>query len=90
LGIDVVVGKLVSLCTHAIYGDHYLVTTFLADSFQGQIINKEPDKHTQWQWFDINHLPDKLLITTQFALSDYQNQVVYQKRSSTTTQLLKK
>jgi mutator protein MutT len=38
---------------------------FMAETWQGTIINKEPDKHSNVQWFDINNLPDNI---TEHAL----------------------
>lgn len=38
---------------------------FMAETWQGPIINKEPDKHSNVQWFNINNLPDNI---TEHAL----------------------
>lgn len=37
----------------------------LADRFSGVVQNKEPDKHSMWQWFSIDKLPKPNWLTKQ-------------------------
>ncbi len=80
LGIKVKVGKLISIAPNMVYGNHYIIFTFLADSYSGKPKLKEPDKHESWSWFSLDNLPEKLFISTKLALEDFQNGKVYQKR----------
>lgn len=80
LGIKAKIGKLVSVSPNMEYGNHYIIFTFLADSFTEKPELKEPDKHESWNWFDLNNLPSSLFIATKLALKDYLGDKIYQSR----------
>lgn len=80
LGIKVKVGDLVSVSTNMIGENHYVILTFLADSFEGRPKLREPEIHETWKWFDLDNLPKPLFTPTKFALEDFKAGKVYQKR----------
>jgi 8-oxo-dGTP diphosphatase len=81
LGIKVKLGNLLSVSPNMYLSNHYIVFTFEATSFKGTPRLKEPDKHQEWKWFDLNHLPQELFISTKYALEDFLSGKIYQKRS---------
>ena len=81
LGIKVKVGNLVSVSPNMVYGNHYLIFTFLCESFEENPELKEPDIHESWNWFNLDNLPFPLFIATKLALQDYLAGKIYQKRT---------
>ena len=52
--------KLISINDDIVEQAHYVTIGFLVTSFKGKAIVTEPDKNIDWQWFDLNSLPDNL------------------------------
>lgn len=77
LGIKVKASKLISVAPNMKYGKHYIIFTFLTDSFEGEIENKEPDEHSEIGWFKINKLPEPLFIASKNALESYFSGEIY-------------
>lgn len=50
---------------------------FMAETWQGPIINKEPDKHSDVQWFDINNLPDNITEHALLAIESIKTNKIY-------------
>ena len=46
----------------------YLITFFKVTQWQQDPFNKEPDKHDDINWFDINNLPDTIIPAHRSAL----------------------
>lgn len=47
---------------------HYLTVFMLVKSFEGKLIVAEPDKCSQWEWFDLNALPAPLFLSLHHLL----------------------
>lgn len=47
--------------------EHWLSPVFLVEQFAGAVVNKEPEKHTAVDWFDLHNLPEPLTTATQVA-----------------------
>ena len=66
---------------HAFYRkgiEHELVAfIFAADKWQGQPSNKEPEKHSDLSWFDINNLPENILPAHKGAIECIKRQNYY-------------
>lgn len=39
---------------------HFVTIQLIANSFSGELKNMEPTVHSEWKWFDVNNLPEKL------------------------------
>lgn len=67
-----VLGRLRLLCvTDQIDPDtpeHWVAPTYLAESFTGEPINLEPEKHGGMDWFDLDALPAPLAIAVRTTL----------------------
>lgn len=46
---------------------------FVVDTWQGELYNKEPQKHSQMAWFSLNDLPKGLGETHRQAIIQWQN-----------------
>jgi 8-oxo-dGTP diphosphatase len=71
LGTKVKVGKLLSVSPNIKYGNHYIIFSFLANSFVGEPKNKAPEEHSEIKWFTLSKLPENLFVSTKYAVEDY-------------------
>lgn len=59
-------------------GTHYIHINFLAkEDFQGEVRVMEPDKFTEWKWFDINHLPEEIFCGHQKFIPTYLKKLIF-------------
>lgn len=49
-------------------GEHWLAPVYLADAFEGEVRNVEPEKHDDIGWFALDSLPEPLTVATRSAL----------------------
>lgn len=57
--------------------DHLVAFVFKATRWQGELVNKEPEKHDDLRWFDCHALPDNLLPAHRQAIINSGNNVFY-------------
>lgn len=50
---------------------HYITFITTGTICGGSIINPEPHKHTEWQWFDWDDLPSPLMLSTENFVKKY-------------------
>jgi len=55
----------------------YLLITFVATIWKGEPFNKEPEKHSEMVWLDINNLPSNMNTYALEMLSVYNNKKTY-------------
>lgn len=70
LGIDIEITRLLCVTNHIIPSEntHYVAPTFITRIINGVVENKEPHAIEKVQWFSIDDMPEKITITTDFAL----------------------
>lgn len=51
---------------------HYVQVSFTADWKSGTPETMEPEKCEGWQWFDLDNLPDNIMVTTRLSFEAYQ------------------
>ena len=56
---------------------HYLNIGVKALYQGGEPRLREPEKCLEWQWFDLNNLPDRMLEGTQFTLENFKAKRIY-------------
>jgi 8-oxo-dGTP diphosphatase len=54
-----------------------VVGVFECTTWQGEMFNKEPQKHSDLAWFDINHLPDIMVPAHRNALELIKQKKLY-------------
>lgn len=52
---------------------HFFVFYFLAKKWEGEIVNVEPEKCKQWEWLDINSLPDNISPYVKIILNKHKD-----------------
>ncbi|NUU64042.1 NUDIX domain-containing protein [Paenibacillus agri] len=70
LGIEIEIERLLCVTNHIIPSEdvHYVAPTFLANIVSGDIHNQEPHALEKVQWFPMQDLPNKITMTTDYAL----------------------
>ncbi len=74
-GLDVKIEKLISIAPSKMYGNHYIVFSFLVSpiNLEQKVELLEPDIHQKWEWFNIDNLPTDLFIAAENTLRDFKN-----------------
>ncbi len=72
-GVEVEVIDLLGICDHIIPNEnaHWVSPSYLCKITKGEPQIKEPTKHLDLKWFEIDNLPEKLTITTKDAVKNY-------------------
>ena len=52
---------------------HYITIQLITNKFSGELINLEPNKHDQWDWFRLDNLPSNLYTPTRKFIQEYLN-----------------
>ena len=54
---------------------HYIGFGFTAELLSGEPKVMEPDKLVNWEWYDLNELPEPLFIPTKIMIDAYKNKI---------------
>jgi len=73
LGIESKIIKLLRVTNHILKeeGVHWVSPAFLVKLLNGTPTNKEPESHSDINWFPVNALPKNITLTTKLALQSY-------------------
>ena len=50
---------------------HYITLQVIAKKYSGKLKIMGPEKEDDWQWFDLDDLPDKLYTPTKKFIDSY-------------------
>ena len=56
---------------------HFVTINLLCEDFSGEAKVMEPDKITEWNWFDLDNLPEKLYMPTEKQVKNYKQKAFY-------------
>ena len=68
------------LTVHRVADDetrHWVDVYFEADEWEGELVNAEPDKHSEVEWFHPNDLPDNVIPHVKHALEQIESGRTY-------------
>lgn len=77
LGIEVPTLLLKTIVNNIDERGHYIHVSFEANSFLGEIKCMEPELCYEWQWFDIEKLPQEIFKPHKKILNTYKNNIIY-------------
>jgi 8-oxo-dGTP diphosphatase len=60
---------------------HFVTIGLYAEEFEGEPQIMEPDEITQWSWFDLNDLPEKVFPPSRYVLERYLDKTFYKKNA---------
>ncbi|MFH0739805.1 MAG: NUDIX domain-containing protein [bacterium] len=69
--------KFISIANDRVEDAHFVTLGFLCQDFQGEAKVMEPDEITEWQWFELTSLPEKLFFPSAEILDNYLKDKVY-------------
>lgn len=69
--------QLISISDNLSEQAQYVTVGFLAESFEGILENKEPEKIDMWNWFDIENLPENLFGPSKKIITSYLEKEIY-------------
>jgi len=58
---------------------HFVTIGLLCENFQGEPKVMEPDEITEWQWFDLDNLPENLYFPSANIIENYLSKEFYLK-----------
>ena len=75
----IVLNKVDVVCVNQdmVEGAHFITIGLFSDEFEGSPNVMEPDEITEWQWFDLDHLPDPLYFPSAKVLENYKRKKFY-------------
>jgi 8-oxo-dGTP diphosphatase len=71
--------KFISLTNDRVSDAHFVTIGFLCENFEGEPRVMEPDEITEWRWFGLNTLPEKIFFPSAEILKNYLDNTVYKK-----------
>jgi 8-oxo-dGTP diphosphatase len=77
LNIDKENLKLVSLTNDIVTDAHFVTVGFLCTEFEGEPKVMEPDEITEWKWFDLDSLPERVFPPSKKVLDNYISGKIY-------------
>ena len=69
--------KLISLTNDKVEDAHFVTIGFLCEDFNGEASVMEPDEITEWRWFLLNDLPEKIFFPSKKVLENYLDKKIY-------------
>ena len=56
---------------------HFVTIGLFSDDFEGEPQVLEPDEITEWRWFDLDNLPEKIYFPSAKVLENYKQKKFY-------------
>ncbi len=69
--------KLVSVSNDNDRESHFITLGFLTTLYEGEPRALEPDKTSEWRWFDINELPNPMFYPSARVIQNYLSKTLY-------------
>lgn len=76
-GIDLSSVKIICVNNDKNEHAHFVTIGLFSDSFEGEPRVMEPDEITEWNWFDLDNLPQPLYFPTEKVLDNYKKNLFY-------------
>ena len=76
-GVDLKSMKIICVNQDIIETAHFVTIGFFSDDFEGEIKVMEPDEITEWQWFELNDLPNPMYFPSEKVLKNYRENKFY-------------
>jgi 8-oxo-dGTP diphosphatase len=69
--------KLISLTNEIVEDAHFITLGFLCKEFEGEPSVTEPDEITEWGWFALDALPERVFFPSRKVLKNYLAKEIY-------------
>lgn len=69
--------KVISVADEIVHDNHYVTIGFLCEDFEGEPQVMEPDEITEWKWYNLDSLPEKVYLPSAKVIKAYLNNKIY-------------
>lgn len=69
--------KLISVSNDIVTDAHFVTLGFLIEDFSDEARVMEPDEITEWQWFALDKLPERVFPPSQKVLNNYNSKKIF-------------
>lgn len=69
--------KVISVADEIAEDNHYVTIGFLCEDFEGEPKIMEPEEITEWKWYNLNNLPDKVFPPSVKVIKAFLNNRIY-------------
>lgn len=69
--------KVISVADEIVPDNHYVTIGFLCEDFNGEARLMEPEEITEWKWYNLNELPEKVFPPSLKMIKAYLNKNIY-------------
>ncbi len=69
--------KVIGVDDNIVEAVHFVTISFLAEDFEGEPKVMEPDEITQWQWFELDKLPEPIYFPSEKSVKRYLSGKIY-------------
>lgn len=67
----------ISVSDNIVKDNHFVTIVFLCKEFKGELKVMEPDEITEWKWYDLNNLPEKIFPPSKIGIESFLNNKIY-------------
>ena len=72
--------KFISVTNDRVTDAHFVTIGFLCKEFEGEPKVMEPDEITEWHWFDLDNVPEKIFFPSAEIIKNYSENTIYNRR----------
>ena len=69
--------KVISIADEIVKDNHYVTIGFLCEDFDGEPKIMEPEEITEWKWYNLDNLPDKVFPPSTKMIKAFLNNKIY-------------
>lgn len=69
--------KIISVADEIVSDNHYVTIGFLCENFEGEPKVMEPEEITEWKWYTLDGLPEKVFPPSLKMIKAYLNNKIY-------------
>ena len=69
--------KLISVSDEIVPDNHYVTVGFLIENFKGEPKIMEPEEITEWRWYNLNNLPEKVYPPSAKMIKNFLSKKIY-------------
>ena len=69
--------KVISVADEIVPDNHYVTVGFLCEDFEGEPKIMEPEEITEWKWYNLDNLPEKVFLPSAKMIRAYLNKKIY-------------
>ncbi|OGZ78179.1 MAG: hypothetical protein A2358_02410 [Candidatus Staskawiczbacteria bacterium RIFOXYB1_FULL_37_44] len=69
--------KVISVADEIVPDNHYVTIGFLCENFEGEPKIMEPEEITEWKWYNLDSLPEKVFPPSMKMIKAYLNNKIY-------------